>query len=103
MNSGTEKPAAQHPAGSHLESDSHLEQSATIPDRTLDTTGLLCPLPILKAKKALKELTPGQTLEVLATDPGAVEDFQVFCDVTGNPLLSHTVEGTTHRFVLRRT
>jgi len=71
-------------------------------DQILDTTGLLCPLPILKAKKALQGLSSGQTLTVLATDPGAVEDFKVFSDVTGNPLLEHSIEGTVHRFVLRR-
>lgn len=54
---------------------------------TLDTTGLKCPLPVLKAKKALKALAPGDELTVLATDPGAKRDFVHFCDASGNLLL----------------
>jgi tRNA 2-thiouridine synthesizing protein A len=53
------------------------------PEATLDATGLLCPLPVLKAKRALKPLAPGALLEVLATDPGAVKDFEHFCRATG--------------------
>ena len=53
----------------------------------LDTTGLLCPLPVLKARRALKPLAPGAVLEVLATDPGAVKDFEHFCKTTGCDLL----------------
>ncbi len=56
-------------------------------DATLDAKGLNCPLPILKAKKALKELENGQVLEIEATDPGAVKDFEAFCRATGNELL----------------
>ncbi len=52
-------------------------------DATLDATGLLCPLPVLKARRALKPLAPGAVLEVLATDPGAVRDFEHFCRTTG--------------------
>ncbi len=54
---------------------------------TLDATGLLCPLPVLKARRALKPLAPGAVLEVLATDPGAVKDFEHFCQTTGCELL----------------
>ena len=54
---------------------------------TLDTKGMICPLPILKAKKALKVLAPGEVLEVIATDPGAVKDFDSFCRTTGNELM----------------
>ena len=72
-------------------------------DQTLDAKGLNCPLPILRAKKALQALAPGGTLEVLATDPGAVKDFQAFCRTTGNELVESTTEGTVFRFVLRRT
>ncbi len=54
---------------------------------TLDTKGMNCPLPILKAKKALKDLAAGDLLEVLATDPGSVKDFDSFCRTTGNELM----------------
>ena len=72
-------------------------------DHTLDAKGLNCPLPILKAKKALKEVSTGGTLEILATDPGAVADFQAFCRTTGNELLEHSEEGGVYRFVLKKT
>ena len=54
---------------------------------TLDTKGLNCPLPVLKAKKALKDLAAGDLLEVIATDPGSVKDFDSFCRTTGNELM----------------
>ena len=60
---------------------------STDPATVLDTTGLLCPLPVLKARRALKPLAPGAVLEVLATDPGAVGDFEHFCETTGCELL----------------
>lgn len=72
-------------------------------DRILDTTGLTCPLPILKAKKLMRELGPGATLEVLASDPGAVEDFQVFAEVTGHTLLEQGEKEGVYRFVLRKS
>jgi len=68
----------------------------------LDAKGLNCPLPILKAKKALKDVPTGEVLEVLATDPGSVADFQAFCRSTGNELLSSTQEGDVYRFVIKR-
>ena len=71
-------------------------------NQTLDAKGLNCPLPILRAKKALQALPPGDTLEVLATDPGSVKDFQAFCNTTGNELVESSTEGKTYRFVLRR-
>jgi tRNA 2-thiouridine synthesizing protein A len=55
----------------------------------LDCKGLKCPLPVLKARKAMKALPVGGVLRVLATDPGAVGDFEHFCQVTGNRLLGH--------------
>jgi tRNA 2-thiouridine synthesizing protein A len=71
-------------------------------EKTLDATGLSCPLPVLKARKTLQSMSPGQTLEVLATDPGAVEDFAVFCETAGHDLLaSETLEGNRYRFVIR--
>jgi tRNA 2-thiouridine synthesizing protein A len=72
-------------------------------DKTLDTRGLTCPLPILKAKKAIGGLPVGATLEVLATDPGARDDFMVFAQTTGHELVEDTESGGVFRFVLRRT
>ena len=57
-------------------------------DKELDARGLNCPLPILRAKKALAELTGGQVLRIIATDPGSVKDFAAFAKQTGNELLS---------------
>ena len=71
-------------------------------DQVLDVKGLNCPLPILRAKKALNSLTLGNTLEVLATDPGAVKDFEAFCRVTGNELIASKVDGKIFSFVIKR-
>jgi tRNA 2-thiouridine synthesizing protein A len=71
-------------------------------DQLLDAKGLNCPLPILKAKKALKDVPAGGTLEILATDPGAVADFAAFCRTTGNELVEHSEEGGVYRFILRK-
>ncbi len=71
-------------------------------DQTLDAKGLNCPLPILKAKKAIMALPAGGTLEVLATDPGAVKDFAAFSRTTGHELVEQSVEGNVYRFVLKR-
>ena len=71
-------------------------------DRELDVRGLNCPLPILRAKKALGELTAGQVLKVVATDPGSVKDFQAFCKQTGNELLSQTEASNEYTFFLKR-
>ena len=70
-------------------------------DATLDAKGLNCPLPILRAKKALKDLPAGGTLEILATDPGAVADFEAFCRTTGNQLVEHSKDGGTFRFLIK--
>jgi tRNA 2-thiouridine synthesizing protein A len=71
-------------------------------NRMIDAKGLNCPLPILRAKKALKEVQVGETLEVLATDPGSVADFQAFCRATGNELVASTEENQIYRFVIKR-
>jgi tRNA 2-thiouridine synthesizing protein A len=71
-------------------------------DKVLDAKGLNCPLPILKAKKALKDVPAGGTLQILATDPGAVADFQAFCRTTGNELIEHSEEGGVYQFLLRK-
>lgn len=73
------------------------------PDKHIDLSGLNCPLPILRAKKALAELVSGAVLEVIATDPGAPKDFEAFCRQTGNGLLESTVrEDGKFRMVLKR-
>jgi len=72
-----------------------------MPDKTLDTKGLACPLPILKTRKVLSELPKGAKLEVLATDPGSVPDFQAFCESTGNILVEHSEEAGVYRFVIQ--
>ena len=71
-------------------------------DKQLDAKGLNCPLPILKAKKAIADVAPGGTLEILATDPGAIPDFQAFCRSTGHELLEHDETGGVYRFVIKR-
>ena len=70
--------------------------------KEVDARGLNCPLPILKAKKALAELQSGQLLKVLSTDGGAVRDFQAFAKQTGNELVEQTTEGDATAHVLRR-
>jgi tRNA 2-thiouridine synthesizing protein A len=73
-----------------------------IADRTIDTSGLTCPIPILKAKKALAEMGAGGTLEVVATDPAAPKDFEAFCRATGNVLEQSSEIAGTFRFFIRR-
>ncbi len=70
--------------------------------KELDARGLNCPLPILKAKKALAEMETGEVLRIVATDTGSVRDFQAFAKQTGNALLSHTQNGREFVFLLRR-
>jgi tRNA 2-thiouridine synthesizing protein A len=72
-------------------------------DQVLDAKGLNCPLPILKAKKALKSLEGGQILEVLSTDPGSVADFAAFCRITGNELVEQNEEGGIYTYLIRKT
>jgi tRNA 2-thiouridine synthesizing protein A len=72
-------------------------------EATLDATGLLCPLPVLKARRALRDVKPGGILEVLATDPGAVKDFEHFCQTTGCELIESGEEaGGVLRFRLKK-
>jgi TusA-related sulfurtransferase len=70
--------------------------------KELDARGLNCPLPILKAKKALADMTSGQTLKVIATDAGSVRDFQAFAKQTGNELVEQGTEGSDFITVLKR-
>ena len=68
----------------------------------LDTRGLNCPLPVLRARKAMQQLAPGSTLRILATDPGTVRDFQAFCRATGHELLESQEQDGEVRFVIRK-
>jgi tRNA 2-thiouridine synthesizing protein A len=69
---------------------------------TLDARGLKCPLPVLKARRALKDVPPGGLLRVLATDPGATKDFTHFCETTGCVMVESGQEGEILSFVLRK-
>ena len=71
-------------------------------DIELDTCGLNCPLPILKAKKSLTAMNSGQVLKVMSTDPGAMRDFQAFAKQTGNDLVEQQTVGTDYIHVLKR-
>jgi tRNA 2-thiouridine synthesizing protein A len=71
-------------------------------DKEIDTRGLNCPLPILKAKKALSEMQSGQALKVVATDGGSIRDFQAFAKQTGNELLDQQTVGAEYIHILRR-
>ena len=71
--------------------------------QTLDTKGLNCPLPILKTKKAIKGLNSGDTLEVLATDPGSVKDFDAFCKSTGNKLVTSSEADGVYSFIIEKS
>jgi len=72
-------------------------------DKELDARGLNCPLPILRAKKALSEMSSGQTLKIIATDPGSVKDFQAFAKQTGNALLESGEGNGEFTFVLKKS
>ncbi len=71
-------------------------------NKELDTRGLNCPLPILKAKKALSEMASGEVLKVVATDPGSVRDFQAFARQTGNELVEQSSSADEFVHFLRR-
>lgn len=71
-------------------------------DKELDARGLNCPLPILRAKKALADMTRGQVLKVIATDAGSVRDFQAFARQTGNELLQQISEGKEFVHIMKR-
>lgn len=71
-------------------------------DTEVDASGLKCPLPILRAKKALAQMASGQVLKVITTDPHAERDFQAFCNQTGNALLAQAAQGNAIAHFLRR-
>ncbi|HIP67575.1 MAG TPA: sulfurtransferase TusA family protein [Chromatiales bacterium] len=68
----------------------------------LDARGLNCPLPILKAKKAINGLDTGQVLKIVATDPGSVKDFEAFAKQTGNELIESAQDGDEYTFLLKK-
>ncbi|MEJ2060303.1 MAG: sulfurtransferase TusA family protein [Gammaproteobacteria bacterium] len=69
----------------------------------LDARGLNCPLPILRTKKAIADLNAGEVLKVVATDPGAVKDFEAFCKQTGHELLDHSQGGGEFTFFIKKS
>ena len=71
-------------------------------DKELDARGLNCPLPILRARKALNEMSSGQVLRIVATDPGSVKDFEAFAKQTGNALLSQSTNDKEYTFFMRK-
>ena len=79
-----------------------MEVSTVNFDKEVDARGLSCPLPILKTKKALNDLTSGQVLKVMSTDVGSIKDMQAFANQTGNQLLSSTEENKTYVFFLQK-
>ena len=71
-------------------------------DRILDARGLACPMPIVKTAQLMKAMAVGETVEVVATDPGSIKDFAAWSRTTGNPLLDSSSDGATYRFLLRK-
>jgi tRNA 2-thiouridine synthesizing protein A len=71
-------------------------------DKELDTRGMNCPLPILKTKKALADMTAGQVLKVVSTDAGSVKDMQAFANQTGNALISSSEEKGEYIFMMQK-
>jgi tRNA 2-thiouridine synthesizing protein A len=71
-------------------------------DKELDARGLNCPLPILRVKKTLADMTGGQILKVVATDSGSVKDFQAFCRQTGNELVDSSEAGGEYTFFMKK-
>jgi len=72
-------------------------------DKELDATGLNCPLPILRAKKSLAEMDSGQVLQITATDPGSVKDFEAFAKQTGNQLLDSNEDSGKYVFLVKKS
>lgn len=71
-------------------------------ERFLDAKGLVCPLPVLRARKALKDIASGQELRIEATDSNAVQDFRAYCETTGDALLDVGQTGDIYTFVIRK-
>ena len=77
----------------------HMEFSVA---QTIDTKGMNCPLPVLRAKKVISALEVGDVIEILATDPGAAKDFEAFSRVTGHDLMKSTEEGGVFKFLIKK-
>ncbi len=71
-------------------------------DKEFDASGLACPMPIVKTKKSLADMAPGQVLRVISTDPGSVSDMQAFAEQTGNALLESATENNKFVFFLKK-
>jgi len=84
-------------------SDAMNTPANSAPDAELDARGLRCPLPLLQAKQALRELASGQTLRVLATDSGSVRDFQSFAELSGHRLLHQSDEAGVYTHILLKS
>jgi tRNA 2-thiouridine synthesizing protein A len=96
-----------HPGGYGCKSENKYRSPTTKEetmnfDKDLDARGLNCPLPILRAKKALTDMQSGQVLRIVSTDLGSVKDFQAFCKQTGNDLLSQSEANNEYTFFLKR-
>lgn len=76
---------------------------AITPDQTLDCSGLSCPMPILKTKKAVDAMQVGQVLKMIATDPGSVPDVNAWASKTGHEVLAHEEEDSKHIFFIKKT
>ena len=76
---------------------------AVTPNKTLDASGLSCPLPIVKTKKEIDTMTSGQVLEVISTDPGSKNDMTAWCNRTGNKLLDSAEEGGKFKFYVQKS
>ena len=99
----TYKTAAKYPMGCVTKLYSMTDLPMTVfPMIVLDVKGLKCPLPVLRAKKALAALDAGAILDVEATDPAALKDFPAFCDMTGNLLVETVTEGDVFRFRIQK-
>jgi tRNA 2-thiouridine synthesizing protein A len=72
-------------------------------DSELDARNLACPLPVLRAKKAIADMSSGQVLRLIATDPGSVKDFDAFCSQTGNELISSTEQSGEYHFLIKKS
>ena len=73
------------------------------PDRQIDCTGLFCPMPIVKTREAMAQMTPGQVLEMLSDDPASDPDMRSWAQTTGHELLDVTRHAALYRFVIRKT
>jgi len=74
-----------------------------MPTISIDARGLLCPLPLLKAKKALNEVALGEVIEVMATDSGSMRDFETFCELSGNKLLKAVETRGEYRYLIEKS